>query len=589
MTAPLFTICFISHTLLHRQQRPHLLDRKTFVLAHKKSTSAWRQRHRRGARRVSSSSLSSKLNNTAAKKRRRAWPLTSRPDFLQHVAQSFTLSNLVPPASLSLGKPGQPLRLKQLKQLTQTRVLRAIINTHNTMEEPTPQKPNYSGGHARSLSGAKRHMSRLSRSETMQPSPPATVDEFFDSPPQSFGSRSTRSLSSTSRNSNRLSLTLPIALPTQEPSRPTPICTSVPSLPPTPGATPNVRSPTDANDFIHAIAAQERRVLELREDLKNAEAELSRLKKQWGAFDSVRKRNSMVNGEPLRSSISLQNSPNVEDVEGKRRSVELDRRRSMLMSQRINTEVASPGSGRPRRVIRGGHTRALSLLSPTKPDGGFPILEDALSGHALPVKDSEPHFQNLTRQPLAANGVSKRATWTPRSSTSSPSNAGMKQMAEDFKSGLWTFVEDLRQVAVGDEPITGSGPGRRVSSRQSESDRDTIRASVTSSRPHVANAFSHDHQTPTPPSRFSDPLRESDNNNSIANKDRPKRTNSKRTKHFSWTPLTVDSFDDSDWSNWDTPSQSAASPRWSGTTVNGDIITTAIPEGKGDENDLPSL
>lgn len=417
----------------------------------------------------------------------------------------------------------------------------------------------------------------------MQPPPPPSMDELFDSPPQSFGSRSTRSLSTTSRNSNRLSLTLPIALPSPGPSRPAPISTTVPSLPPTPGATPTVRSPTDANDFIHAIAAQERRVLELREDLKNAEAELSRLKKQWGAFDSVRKRNSMVNGEPLRSSISLQNSPNVEDVEGKRRSVELDRRRSMLMSQRLNTEAASPVSGRPRRVIRGGHTRALSLLSPTKPDGGFPILEDALGGHTLPVKDSEPHFQNLTRQPLAANGVSKRATWTPRSSSTSPSNVGMKQMAEDFKSGLWTFVEDLRQVAVGDEPITGSGNGRRVSSRQSESDRDTIRASVTSSRPHVANAFSND-QTPTPSSRFSDPLKESD----TANLGRPKRTNSKRTKHFSWTPLTVDSFDDSDWSNWDSP-QNAPSPRWSGTTVNGDIITTAIPEGKGDENELPAL
>lgn len=325
-------------------------------------------------------------------------------------------------------------------------------------------------------------------------------------------------------------------------------------------------------------------MLEIREELKNAEAELSRLKKQWGAFDSVRKRNSMVNGEPLRPSISLHDSSNFDDVEGKRRSIELDRRRSMLMSQRLNTEVCSPASGRPRRVIRGGHTRALSLLSPTKPEGGFPILEDSLGGHPIPVKDSEPHFQNLTRQPLAANGVSKRATWTPRSSSTSPSNAGMKQMAEDFKSGLWTFVEDLRQVAVGDEPITGgSGTGRRVSSRQSESDRDTIRASVTSSRPHVANAFNND-QTPTPSPRSADPLRESDT--AILN--RPKRVNSKRTKHFSWTPLTVDSFDDSDWSNWDSP-PAAPSPRWSGSTVHGDLINTAIPEGKGDENDLPAL
>lgn len=358
----------------------------------------------------------------------------------------------------------------------------------------------------------------------------------------------------------------------------------MPSFPPTPRDTPLVRSPTDANDFIHAIAAQERKVLELREDLKSAEAELCQLKKQWGAFDSVRKRNAMVNGEPLRQSISLQNWPAVDDVEGKRRSIELDRRRSMLMSQQLNKD-ATPTSAR-RRVIRGGHTRALSLLSPTKPDGAFPILEDGLVGHIPLMKDSEPHFQNLSRQPLAANGISKRATWTPRSSSSSPPNNGVKQMAEDFKAGLWTFVEDLRQVAVGDEPING-GPSthRRVSGRQSESDRDrdTIRALVSSPRPQLAGVFSNE-QTPTPSPRFCDPLKESD----TANLGRPKRTNSKRTKHFSWTPLPVDSFDDSDWSNWES-SPAAPSPRWSGTTVNGDIITTSIPEGRGDENDTSAL
>lgn len=321
-------------------------------------------------------------------------------------------------------------------------------------------------------------------------------------------------------------------------------------------------------------------MLELREDLKGAEMELARLKKQWGAFDSIRKRNAMVNGEPLRQSVSLHNSPTVDDVEGMRRSIELDRRRTMLMSQQLNKEM-SPASGR-RRVIRGGHTRALSLLSPTKPDGAFPILEDDLL-----VKDSEPHFQSRSRQPLAANGISKRATWTPRSSSSSPSNNGVKQMAEDFKAGLWTFMDDLRQVAVGDEPINGGvSTHRRVSGRQSESDRDTIRASVSSSRPHVANAFnsSDPTHTPTPPSRFTDPLSESD----TANLGRPRRSNSRRTKHFSWTPLTCETLEDSDWSNWDSPS-AVSSPRWSGTTVTGDIITTSIPEGKGDENDTSAL
>ncbi|CAN8095124.1 unnamed protein product [Discula destructiva] len=455
---------------------------------------------------------------------------------------------------------------------------------HGSMEEVTSLARPTLPGHARTLSGAtKRHAARLSRSDTM-PTPPSPADDDFESPLASFGARSTRSLSTTSRNSNRLSLTLPIA-PPRGPPKPSPITTNGPSLPPTPGATPTVTSPTDANDFIHAIAAQERRVLEIREELKIAETELSRLKKQWGSFDSVRKRNSMVNGEPLRSGISQHH---FDDVEGQRRSVELDRRRSMLMRQRMTMEVSSPTTGRPRRILRGGHTRALSLLSPTKPDGRFPILEDALSGHSLPIKDSQPHFENLTRRPMAMNGVSKRATWTPHSSSTSPSNAGMKQMAEDFKSGLWTFVEDLRQVAVGDEPITGSPTpgGRRVSSRQSESDRDTIRASVISSPPHVANAFNNTDQTPTPASRSTDPLTESD----AVNLGRPiKRANSssKRTKHFSWTPLTVDSFDDSDWTNWDSPP--VPSPRWSLHGNGGDLINTAIPEDKGDENDLPTL
>lgn len=317
-------------------------------------------------------------------------------------------------------------------------------------------------------------------------------------------------------------------------------------------------------------------MLELREDLKSAEAELTRLKKQWGAFDSVRKRNAMVNGEPLRQAAPAPNSPAVEDVEGKRRSIELDRRRTMLMSQQLNKE-STPGR---RRIIRGGHTRALSLLSPTKPEE-FSLLDDLLEGQNTPYKDSEPHLQNLDRiTPLTASQMHHRATWAPRStsrSTSPNSNNGVKQMAEDFKGGLWTFVEDLRQVVVGDEPINGGGPQRRASNRQSDSDRDTIRASVTSSRPHIGNTFS-DH-TPTPSSRFSDPLKESD----TANLGRPRRSNSKRTKHFSWTPLTVDSFDDNDWSNWDSPASS--SPRWSGSTINGDIITP-IPE-KGDENDTP--
>lgn len=561
MTAPLFAICLIttsSNALFHGHRPSHLLRYKTFT---------WRRRHRRARR--APSNPSTITNRLFSKKRRRADSLTACPNFLQHVSRSFSHQpDLAVPAPHPPPQPPPSLH-------TPTRKLYDIMEDSATTATTTPQRP----VHRRSQSGTNRgHVSRLSYSDAMPP-PPPPMGDAFESPPSSFGARSTRSLSTTSRNSNRLSLTLPIALPSNAPSRPTPISTTAPSFPPTPKDTPTVRSPTDANDFIHAIAAQERRVLELRDELKGAEAELARLKKQWGAFDSVRKRNAIVNGEPLRTSNSLQNSPNVEDVETKRRSIELDRRRSMLMSQQLSRE-GIPSSGR-RRVIRGGHTRALSLLSPTKPDAGFSLLDDVLDGQMPSVKDSEPHLQYLSR-PLTAHQISKRATWAPRSTASSPSsNNGVKQMAEDFKAGLWTFVEDLRQVAVGDEPINGGGSlHRRGSGRQGDDrDRETIRASVASSRPHVANAF---HTTssellPTPTARFFDPLKESD----TANMGRPRRTSSKRTKHFSWTPLTTD-LDDLDWSNWDSPP--VPSPRWSGTTVSGDIITTAIPEGKGDDH-----
>ncbi|KAJ9142783.1 DUF4048 domain protein [Pleurostoma richardsiae] len=401
----------------------------------------------------------------------------------------------------------------------------------------------------------------------------------------SFESRSSRSTSSASRNTNRLSLTLPIAPPTSLPSRPTPVSTGVPSCPPTPSDS-GLMSPTDSNDFIIAIAAQERRVLELREELNRAELDLKQLKKQWTHHEAHKKRQDARKADPLRPLVVAQtNTPNAggEGDATASRTVDIDRRRALLLGQQSNQ--STPTSGR-RRVIRGGHTRALSLLSPVKTGDAFSVLEDSPETGRLPMKDSEPHLQNLARHaPITAAQLSKRASWAPRSVHPAASQ-GVKQIAEDFKAGLWTFVEDLRQATVGDEPINGGGlPMRRIdsnarspSARDYSGDQDTIRASASHARPHVANAFN---DTPTPASKHVDAMaREEDGAN---HKRVISKAESKATKRFSWTPLSMDSLDDNDWSNWDTPT--AKSPRWSGTTVNGDIIP-AIPEG-GDENTTP--
>jgi len=415
---------------------------------------------------------------------------------------------------------------------------------------------------------------------------PRYVAEDFVPPSPSPSTRSTRSASSASRT-NRLSLTLPIAPPTAYPSRPTPVSSTAPSFPPTPLDSPSLISPVDSNEFITAIASQERRVLELREELSRAESDLSRLKKQWATHEAYKKRAERRNVEPLRpvsASVDLQEDP------ATRRSVELDRRKALLLNQL--SQQNTPDKGR-RRVFRGGHTRTLSLLSPTKATDSFSVHEDAPESFQSRFEEHDSPYVSRYA-PITPSHISKRASWAPRS-TVQPT--GVKQIAQDLRHGLWTFMEDLRQATVGEEPITGQGTYLRGNDGSLRStlavstspcshagDQDTIRASGTNSRPRAAAAFE---ESTTP---GSEPAEEREVQDADGEGEPTRRTLSRSNtegtrsmKRFSWTPLTVDSYDDNDWSNWDSPNVN--SPRWSGTTVNGDIIPS-IPE-KRDENDTP--
>ncbi|KAH8898513.1 hypothetical protein GQ53DRAFT_881735 [Thozetella sp. PMI_491] len=342
-------------------------------------------------------------------------------------------------------------------------------------------------------------------------------------------------------------------------------------------------SPVDPGDFITAIAAQERRVLELKEELNRAELELKRLKKQFARDESKRKLQAQRNVEPLRAVTPL---IDLDDEGPARRSVEIDRRKALLLGQQSHQNT--PERNR-RRVFRGGHARTLSLLSPVKADGGFSVHEDLLEGpRSAREEPDSPYVRHYN--PITPAVLAKRASWAPRSAHQQAS--AMKQIADDLKTGLWTFVEDLRQVAVGDEPITGQGRYLRgadgnmraaMSRDDSYADnQETIRASGASSRPRVAAAFA---ETPTPASRFADVLGQ---DGAVKHKRTLSRSKtessvaaSKAKKHYSWTPLTLD--DDEDWSSWESPNPQSTD-RWSGSTVvDGNLIAT-IPE-KGNENE----
>ncbi|VBB75693.1 Putative protein of unknown function [Podospora comata] len=417
-------------------------------------------------------------------------------------------------------------------------------------------------------------------------------DDLLSSPSSPFGGfsggRSSRSTSSASRTTNRLSLTLPIAPPSAFPSRPFPASTTAATFPPTPLDTPSsIMSPVEGIDFITAIAAQERRVMELREELDRAEAELARLKEEFTLHEGYKKRPAnRRNHEALRS---LNSPADCHDEVAIRRSIELDRRKTLL-GQQHQQQQPTPEKSR-RRVFTGGHARKLSLLSPTKPGEGFSIHEDGPNHLKL---DYDPHGVH-NYAPVTPSYLAKRASWAPRTT---PQPTSVKQIAQDLKSGIWTFMEDIRQATVGDEPITGQGVYLRDNTgnmRQTKVERmllfdssdqqDTIRP-APNPRPKVSSAFddlatmdpipttAQEEEFKPPPL----PLR------------RSKTEAAKPTKRFSWTPLTADSVDDNDWSNWNSSPPTGggvSSPRWSGTTVNGDIMPSdpTSPKRGGEEEE----
>ncbi|KAK3325844.1 hypothetical protein B0H66DRAFT_141014 [Apodospora peruviana] len=492
-------------------------------------------------------------------RRRRTSCAAYYPDFWRKTSHSFALYK-------TASKRPETVR----RASRETVPMEQVISLQHSLEGVMLHYP--SRGHM-----ASRDNAELRRAdEDAIGVPPPLLDDLIDT-------RSERSASTASRSTNRLSLTLPIAPPNAFPSRPTPASSTSTSFPPTPLDTPTLMSPVDPNDFITAIAAQERRVLELREELSRAESDLTRLKRQWATHEAHKKRAERRNIEVLRPIGSYSDTP---DDGTPRASLDIDRRKALLLSQ--NSQQGTPEKSR-RRVFHGGHTRTLSLLSPTKPTNGFPVYEDEPDTRTVKPEETTDSPYTHRYAPVTPSQLAKRASWAPRSAHQP---TVVKQIAQDFRAGLWTFMEDLRQATVGEEPITGQGmylrgvdgnmrpTGNGPSSPLAYGgDQDTIRASGANLRPRASSAFD---DTPAPSTKNQEET-ESAPPRQTQTLSKSKTDAAKPSKRFSWAPLTIDSMDDNDWSNWDSPA--VHSPRWSGSTVNGDIIPM-IPE-KRDEIDTP--
>ena len=228
---------------------------------------------------------------------------------------------------------------------------------------------------------------------------------------------------------------------------------SVPSTPITSARAPSPEKkplhPEDSNTFLTALAAQERRVLELKEELQKAEGELEVLKKQWASHEAAKKRNELRHLEQLQPlKVSSEGLPVAQGHDLK-----------LSLQEQSRRKMAPPPVKSLQRTVFSGsrHARTLSLLSPKDslpgssfllPSNGVTTRDRHIGDDSIVVKESSEQGNSNSR-PNDSNGHDRGPPKDMILETG-------KQLVGDFRQGLWTFFEDLKQVTVGDEAANAS-------------------------------------------------------------------------------------------------------------------------------------
>ena len=369
-----------------------------------------------------------------------------------------------------------------------------------------------------------RTMGDLATSPTRSALPESLVDIQQDDVPQTTVAAETmagvQGHSSgdnfTTSHSNTASTTTPLTTTTAtvRPSSPTskPVASQQPSQPkPPPSQHPATSTPID---FLTLIASQERRVLELRDDLHRAETELEMLKKRWAVGEAKRK-----NAEIRRAAMRTRRASGGMNGGGQRaspvgagiataqedRQKMMERRRSMMGKGTRATRAGSLGGGahagqvsagvhenankRPQqRLFSGGrHARTLSLLATPATKNmseessrhsqdqlrngnevqAAPVERWGSAGDAgsqtngMRISNTEsPIDVSTTNRPFNRALHSNIPNNNRRSTPPVPPGAEIwvrqgQKVAEGLKEGLWSLFEDIRQATVGEEGVSG--------------------------------------------------------------------------------------------------------------------------------------
>ena len=308
----------------------------------------------------------------------------------------------------------------------------------------------------------------------------ADAAQHLHQPPPSQDETTTR----TARQSKRLSLTFPILSPNHvldrqgspSPGYSTTAQSSGRSSPAKVG--PAQASPVDSTGFLTSLAAQERKVLELKEELQRAENDLVKLKKQWAQYEAGKKRSEINRVEKLQI-VTKPVEETIAEEDG------TPSRRDSLRQER-------PARRSQQRVFSGSrHTRALSLLSPTTPSGRLsepaPLREVLSQGEVVNSVDTAAVQNPSSANPSQLDVTTFTKTYkdlAARRSLPPPTRDALvktgKQMATDLREGLWTFFEDIRHATVGEEGINATD-NRSSHLAQSQPGRPNLKAGQSSS------------------------------------------------------------------------------------------------------------
>ncbi len=287
------------------------------------------------------------------------------------------------------------------------------------------------------------------------------------------------------RHTKGLSLNFPILLPPQQlfptssPTTASPTTALIASPRRKAGSGPSAQHPAQSacrtsNDFLTSVATQERKVLELREELTKADVELTALKKQWATYEADKKQDEVR--QFRRMAVPPDELPNPTATASTDQEEERRKRKALAEMSNMNGLARTDStilSGRgSKRVFEGKHTRALSLLSPasTKPPPGRLIDELVASDENPHNEDSasnqQPGKPSLSHMPTLDGLASpeclhigfgktyKNLAGNRRSLEPGAADEFIKQgrqVVDGVREGLWTFLEDIRQATVGNE------------------------------------------------------------------------------------------------------------------------------------------